>query len=227
MSEIIGDAFTYLNDPLSWTGSGGILQLLGDHLWMTLAAVVLAAVVALPLGLWLGRTGRGDTLVGAVNLTRALPTLALLYIFTAGLGVGQTPTILAVAVFAVPPILANTVTGLRAVDPAARDAGLGMGMSPARLLTAVELPLALPLVAAGVRTAVVQVIATVSLAALAGGGGLGLVITNGIFTQRFGQALAGALLVVVVCLAVEGLLALAQRALTPAPLRVTAAGRAA
>lgn len=194
---------------------------------MTLAAVVLAAVVALPLGLWLGRTGRGDTLVGAVNLTRALPTLALLYIFTAGLGVGQTPTILAVAVFAVPPILANTVTGLRAVDPAARDAGLGMGMSPARLLTAVE-PAAGA--AAGRRRGAHRRRPGDRdrlLAALAGGGGLGLVITNGIFTQRFGQALAGALLVVVVCLAVEGLLALAQRALTPAPLRVTAAGRAA
>ncbi|WP_043500555.1 ABC transporter permease subunit [Georgenia sp. SUBG003] len=216
----LGDAFVYLNDPLSWTGTGGILDLLGDHLWMTFVAVLLAAAVALPLGLWFGHAGRGGAVVVATaNLTRALPTLALLYIFTAGLGLGQWPTILAVAVFAVPPILSNTWTGLRDIDPAARDAGVGMGMSGARLLRDVELPLALPLVAAGVRTAVVQVVATVSLASLVGGGGLGLIISNGIFTQRYGQALAGALIVVVLCLGLEGLLAGAQRLLTPRAIR--------
>ena len=217
---VLGDAFAYLNDPLSWTGPGGILDLLGDHLWMTFVAVLLAAVVALPLGLWFGHAGRGGAaVVATANLTRALPTLALLYIFTAGLGLGQWPTILAVAVFAVPPILSNTWTGLREVDPATRDAGIGMGMSGARLLRDVELPLALPLVAAGLRTAVVQVVATVSLASLVGGGGLGLIISNGIFTQRYGQALAGALIVVVVCLGLEGLLAAAQRLLTPRAMR--------
>lgn len=216
----LGDAFVYLNDPISWTEPGGILDLLRDHLWMTFVAVLLASAVALPLGLWFGHAGRGgQVVVATANLTRALPTLALLYILTAGLGLGQWPTILAVAVFAVPPILSNTWTGLREVDPAARDAGTGMGMSPARLLRDVELPLALPLIAAGVRTAVVQVVATVSLASLVGGGGLGLIISNGIFTQRYGQALAGALIVVVVALGLEGLLALLQRMLTPAAMR--------
>ena len=224
--SVLGDAFRYLNDPLSWTRRGGILDLLGDHLWMTLVAVLIGAAVALPLGLWLGHTGRrGTVVVGIANLTRALPTLALLYLFTAGLGLGQLPTILAVAIFAVPPILSNTYTGLREVDPDARDAGLGMGMSPARLLRSVELPLALPVIAAGVRTAVVQVVATVSLASLVGGGGLGLIISNGIFTQRFGQALAGALIVVAVCLGIEGALALLQRLLTPAPLRIGSRAR--
>lgn len=220
MNGVLGDALRYLNDPLSWTGPTGILALLADHLWMTFVAVVLAAVVALPLGLWLGHTGRRGTLVVAVaNLTRAIPTLALLFVFTAGLGLGQLPTILAVAIFAVPPILSNSYTGVQDVSPAAREAGAGMGMSPGRLLTAVELPLAMPLIAAGLRTAVVQVVATVTLASLVGGGGLGLIIANGIATQRYGQALAGALLVVVVCLGLEGLLALVQRMLTPVPLR--------
>ncbi|GAA4427045.1 ABC transporter permease [Georgenia halophila] len=217
------NAFVYLNDPLSWTGEGRILDLLGDHLWMTLVAVVLAAVVSLPIGVWFGRTGRGGgVVIATANLTRAVPTLALLYIFTAGLGLGQWPTILAVAVFGVPPILSNTWTGLREVDPAARDAGAGMGMSSARLLREVELPLALPLIAAGVRTAVVQIVATVSLASLVGGGGLGLIISNGLFTQRWGQALAGALLVVVVCLGLEALLGAAQRFLTPPAMRAAA-----
>lgn len=224
----LGDAVRYLNDPLSWTRRGGILDLLGDHLWMTLVAVALAAVVALPLGVLLARLRRGSAVVvTAANLTRALPTLALLYIFTAAIGFGQRPTILAVAIFAVPPILSNTFTGLQEVDPAARDAGRGMGMSRGRLLTSVELPLALPLIGAGLRTAVVQVIATVSLASLVGGGGLGLIISNGIFTQRFGQAMAGALLVVVLALGVEALLAVGQRILTPAPMRVAGRRRGA
>ncbi|MFH5821569.1 ABC transporter permease [Georgenia sp. AZ-5] len=223
MREVLRDAYRYVNDPLSWTGPGGILDLLGDHLWMTLVAVLLGAAVALPLGLWLGHTGRGGTLVvGVANLTRAIPTLALLFVLTAALGLGQLPTILAVAIFAVPPILSNAYTGVREVPDDARDAGIGMGMSPRRLLTSVELPLALPLIGAGLRTAVVQVVATVSLASLVGGGGLGLVISNGIATQRFGQALAGAALVVAVCLGIEGLLALVQRALTPAPMRTAA-----
>lgn len=219
-SSALGDAIRYLNDPLSWTGRSGILELLGDHLWMTALAVALAAAVALPVGVWLGHARRGSAVVvAAANLTRALPTLALLYIFTAALGLGQLPTILAVAIFAVPPILSNAVVGLTEVDPAARDAGLGMGMSSRRLLTQVEIPLAMPLIGAGLRTAVVQVIATVSLASLVGGGGLGLIITNGIFTQRWGQALAGAFLVVVLALGMEALLAAVQRVLTPAPMR--------
>lgn len=215
-------AFRYLNDPLSWTRPGGILDLLADHLWMTFLATALAAAVGLPLGVGLARTARGGAVVvSAANVSRALPTLALLYIFTAGLGLGQLPTILAVAVFAVPPVLGNAYVGVREVDPAARDAGRGMGMSRRQLLTSVELPLAVPLLAAGIRTAAVQVVATVSLASLVGGGGLGLIISNGIFTQRFGQALAGAALVVALALGLEGLLAGLQQLLTPVRRRGT------
>lgn len=219
---LLAQTLRWLNDPLNWQGSHGVPALTAEHLAMSAIAVALAALVALPLGVWLGHRARGGALTVVVaNTSRALPTLALLFIFaTTGLGFGDRPTVIAAAIFAVPPILSNAFTGVRGVDPAARDAARGMGMSPARVLTGVELPLALPLVAAGLRTAAVQVVATVPLAALVGGGGLGTIIVTGFATQRFGQVVAGGLVVAALCLVVEGLLAVGQRALTPAPLRV-------
>lgn len=222
--DVLQQALTWLNDPLNWQGSRGVPALVVEHLGMSLAAVLLAAAVALPLGVWLGHRDRGGTVtVVATNTSRALPTLALLYIFAmTGLGFGNRPTVVAAALFAVPPILANAFTGIREVDPAARDAARGMGMSGARSLLAVELPLALPLIAAGLRTAAVQVVATVPLAGLVGGGGLGTLIVTGFATQRFGEVVAGAVLVAALCLLVELVLAVGQRVLTPPPMRVRA-----
>ncbi len=221
---LLAQALRWLNDPLNWQGPQGVPALTVEHLGMSVAAVALAAVVALPLGMWLGHRPRGGTLtVVASNTSRALPTLALLFIFaTTGLGFGDRPTVLAAAVFAVPPILSHAFTGVREVDPAARDAAGGMGMSSGRVLATVEVPLALPLIAAGLRTAAVQVVATVPLAALVGGGGLGTIIVSGFATQRYGQVVAGGFLVAVLCLVVEGVLAVGQRVLTPAPMRVRA-----
>jgi osmoprotectant transport system permease protein len=225
--DVLRQAFVWLNDPLNWRGPDGVPALVAEHLAMSAAAVALAALVALPLGVWLGHRGRGGGLtVLASNTSRALPTLALLYVFaTTGLGFGNRPTVVAAAIFAVPPILSNAFTGLREVDPAARDAARGMGMSGRRSLLAVELPLALPLIAAGLRTAAVQVVATVPLAALVGGGGLGTIIVTGFATRRFGEVVAGGLLVAALCLLVEALLAWGQRVLTPAPMRVRAGAR--
>ena len=222
--DVLGQALLWLNDPLNWRGSRGVPALVAEHLGMSATAVLLAAVVALPLGVWLGHRDRGGTVtVVATNTSRALPTLALLYIFAmTGLGFGNRPTIVAAALFAVPPILANAFTGIRGVDPAARDAARGMGMSGGRSLLSVELPLALPLIAAGLRTAAVQVVATVPLAALVGGGGLGTLIVTGFATRRFGEVVAGAVLVAALCLLVEAVLAGTQRLLTPEPLRVRA-----
>ncbi len=218
--DILTEAFRWLNDPLNWTGRRGVLELTAAHLAVSAAAVALALVVALPLGLWLGHRGRGATLgVVVANTTRALPTLALLTLLAASGLFGNTATAFACAVFAVPPILANAVTGVGGVDPAARDAARGLGMSGARVLWTVEVPLALPLVAAGIRTGAVQVLATVPLAALVGGTSLGTIVVTGFGTQRYGQALAGGLLVAGLCLLVEGLLAIAERAVTPAGLR--------
>ena len=222
---VLAQALRWLNDPLNWSGPHGIPALTGEHLGMSVAAVALAAVVALPLGVWLGHRPRGGGLtVVASNTSRALPTLALLFVFaTTGLGFGDRPTVLAAALFAIPPILSHAFTGVREVDPAARDAAGGMGMSASRTLATVELPLALPLIAAGLRTAAVQVVATVPLAALVGGGGLGTIIVTGFANQRYGQVVAGGVVVAAVCLVVEGVLALGQRLLTPAPLRLRAA----
>lgn len=220
-TSVGGDALVWLNDPLNWTGPGGVPARLVEHLGMSALAVVLAALVALPVGVWLGHRRRGGGIaVVLANASRALPTLALLLIFAStAIGFGNRATVVAAAVFAVPPILTNAYTGVLGVDPDVRDAARGMGLTPARSLLQMELPLALPLVAAGLRTAAVQVIATVPLAALVGGGGLGPIIVSGFANRRFGQVLAGALLVALVCLVAEGLLALAQRAVTPAALR--------
>ncbi|MCV2396173.1 ABC transporter permease [Actinotalea sp. M2MS4P-6] len=223
--DVVQEALVWLNDPLNWTGPDGVPALTAEHLGMSLMAVLLAALVALPLGIWLGHRGSGGTVTVVVaNATRALPTLALLLIFaTTGLGFGNRPTVIAAAIFAIPPILSNTYTGLLDVDPAARDAARGMGMSGLRSLVQVELPLALPLVGAGLRTSAIQVIATIPLAALVGGGGLGVIINNGFALQRYGQVLAGGVLVAVLCLVAEGVLGWGQRLLTPAPMRARAA----
>ncbi|GAB2458851.1 ABC transporter permease subunit [Xylanimonas ulmi] len=230
MSDVLAQALRYLNDPLVWTRDGGLLDLTREHLLMTLAAVGAAAALALPLGAWLGHRdgpgGRGSGIVVALsNTSRALPTLAIILLLaTAGL-FGDTATILAAGVFAAPVLLAGAYDGVRGADPAARDAARGLGLSPARVLWQVEAPLAAPLVAAGVRTAVVQVVATIPLAALAGGGGLGQVIAFGMGTQRYGQVLAGGVLVAGLCLLIDAVLAVAQRLATPRPLRARATRR--
>ncbi|WP_250444081.1 ABC transporter permease [Actinotalea sp. C106] len=219
--SVIEQAFRWLNDPLNWTGRNGILERTGEHLGMSALAVLLAAAVALPVGIWLGHRRKGTGVVVVVaNASRALPTFALLLIFASTtIGFGNRPTVLAVAIFAIPPILTNACAGLLGVDADVRDAARGMGMSGRRSLLLVEIPLALPLIAAGMRTAVVQVIATVTLAGLVGGGGLGPLIVTGLGTRRFGEVLAGGLLVAVLCLVAEVLMAGVQRLATPAPMR--------
>ncbi|WP_372456371.1 ABC transporter permease [Cellulomonas chengniuliangii] len=217
---MISSALAWLNDPLNWTGPNGVLALTREHITISAVAVLLATVVALPVGVWLGHRGRGGVLtVVLANTSRALPTFALLTIFASTGLFGATATTLAVAIFAAPPILTNAYVGMRDVDADVRDAARGVGMSGLRSLFSVELPLALPLIAAGLRTAAVQVVATVPLAALVGGASLGTIIVSGLALQRYGQVVAGAVLVAALCLLVEGALAWAQRALTPVPMR--------
>ncbi len=218
---VLSSTLTWFNDPLNYRGPGGVGSLTVEHLVITFAAVALACLVALPVGIWMGHRGRGGSFVVVLsNLSRAVPTLALLTIFAVGnLGFGNKPTILALAVFAVPPLLANAYVGVAEVDPDARDAARGMGMSGWQVLRSVELPLAVPLLAAGLRTSVVQVCATASLAALVAGGGLGVLINLGFAQRRFDQVLAGGLLIAVLCLVLEVLLASMQRAVTPPALR--------
>jgi osmoprotectant transport system permease protein len=218
----LGDAFVWLNDPLNYEGSAGVPHLTYEHLYITGFSVLIAAVIALPLALALGHTGRGGGLTVVVsNVSRAIPTLALLTIFAATpIGFGNRATIIALAVFAIPPLLTNTYVGVREVDRDVVEAARGMGLSGRSVLLRVELPLAVPLIAAGFRTAAVQVVATATLAALVGGGGLGRIITDGFGQQDRPQILAGGILVALLALVTEAVLALVQRSVTPGRERV-------
>jgi osmoprotectant transport system permease protein len=219
-------ALLWLNDPLNWTNPDGILPRTWEHLSISAAAVALGCLVAWPIGIWLGHVGRGGGFIVAVaNLTRAMPTVALLTIFPLTIiGFGYPPIVLALAIFAVPPLLANAYLGIREVDPEVRDAARGMGLSGRQIITRVELPLAVPYLAGGFRTAAVQVVATATLAAFVNGGGLGMIISRGFglgLASGGGQIIAGGLIVIVLCLALEGILAVAERLATPRPLRRT------
>ncbi|TDD65649.1 ABC transporter permease [Jiangella aurantiaca] len=179
--------------------------------------MLIACAIALPIGLWLGHLGRGGTLaINISNVGRAVPTfaiLALLYMTPLGLSVWT--TIIALVLFAIPPILTNAYVGMREVDPDAVEAARGMGMSGGQLLRGIELPLAVPLVMGGVRLATVQVLATATLAAVISGPGLGRIITSGFGRQDLAQVVGGAIIVGVLALVVEGLMALLQRAVDP------------
>jgi osmoprotectant transport system permease protein len=218
------DGLLWLNDPLNWTNTGGLLDRLQEHLLITFWAVLLACAVGLPLGVWLGHRGRGGgAVITVANLTRALPTLALLTILPlTPIGFGKPPVVIALAVFAIPPLLANAYTGLRSVDPETREAAIGMGLSGGQLLRRVELPLAVPYLAAGLRTAAVQVVATTTLATFVNGGGLGQIITAGFglgINVGGNQIVAGGLVVVVLAMLVEAVFAGLERLVTPRPLR--------
>ena len=215
------DALVYLNDPFNWTRPGGIFDLLLEHLTISLVAVLAAMVVGLPVGIALGTTGRGGgAIVVLSNVSRAVPTLALLTLFAVTpIGFGDRATTIALAVFAVPPILTNTFVGFRGVDADVREAARAMGMSRGQVIRRVDLPLALPLVMTGVRTATVQVVATAGLAALVGGGGLGQIISLGYGQQNYGVMIAGAVLVAGLALLTELTLVLLAWAVTPGQRR--------
>ncbi|MGY1717972.1 MULTISPECIES: ABC transporter permease [unclassified Blastococcus] len=217
-----GDALVYLNDPYNWTRPGGLLDLLVEHLAVSAIAVLAALVLALPLGIALGTSGRGGGAVVVLsNVSRAVPTLALLTLFAVSpIGFGNRATAIALAVFAFPPILTNTYVGFRGVDGDVREAARAMGMTRGQVLRRVDLPLALPLVMTGVRTAAVQVVATAGLAALVGGGGLGRVVNLGFGQQDYGLIIAGAIVIAALALLTELVLVVLSWAARPGPKRV-------
>ena len=229
----LGDAVVYLNDPYNWSRPGGLADLLGQHLEISGLAVLVAVAVAVPVGALLGHTGRGGGLVvGLANVSRAVPTLALLTLFAVTpIGFGQTATTIALALFALPPVLSNTYVGFRSVDRDVVEAARAMGMSGRQVLLRAELPAAAPLLMTGIRTAAVQVVATAGLAALVAGGGLGEVINLGFGQQDYGVVLAGAILIAALAVATELVLAAVSWALTPGekrlPLRRVRAARPA
>ena len=220
--SLLGDTAVWLGDRAHYRGDAGVPHRLLEHLALTGIAVGVAALVALPLGLLLGHLRRGGTLVTALaNASRAVPTLGVLIVFSgiASIGIGNRAAAYALVLFAIPPVLVNAYVGVSGVDDDVVEAARGMGMGGTQVLLRVELPLALGLVVAGLRTAVVQVIATATLAAYVGGGGLGTFINNGYGLQDYPQVLGGAVWVAGLALAAELVLAAVQRAVTPVPMR--------
>jgi len=222
-------AFVYLNDPFNWTRTDGlgIGTLLREHLVISVVAVLLALVIAFPVGVALGHSGRGSGFIVALsNVSRAIPTLALLTVFAVTpIGFGNRATTIALAVFAIPPILTNTFVGFREVDRDVREAARAMGMSTRQVVVRAEFPLAVPLVMTGIRTATVQVVATAGLAALVGGGGLGRLINLGFGQSDYGEVVAGAILIAALALLTELVLVAASWALTPGQKRLPFAPR--
>ncbi len=189
------------------------------HLELSFVAIGVAILLAIPLGVWLGHMHRGSFLAISVsNIGRALPSLAVISIGIGILGIGFLNVMVALVILAGPLILTNAYVAVAEADPDAVQAARAMGMTPFQVLRRVELPLGLPLIFAGVRTATVYVVATATLATFAGGGGLGDIIVNEP-TYGTGGVIAGSLWIVVLIFAVDGLFGLVQRAVTPYPLR--------
>lgn len=196
-----------------------ILEKTWEHLVLSGAAMAVALLLALPLGLWLGHLHRGSFIaINTANIGRALPSLAIIAILVAFLGVGFANVMIALVVLAIPPILTNAYVGVDGVEPDAVEAARGMGMTRWQIVRRVELPLALPLIFAGVRTATVFVVATATIAAVAGGGGLGEVIVNQASYDIEG-VIGASMLVCVLAFASDGVIALIQHLVTPKPLR--------
>jgi osmoprotectant transport system permease protein len=231
--NVFGDTWDYLLDGASWRGQDGMLELLVQQLLLSVTALGIAAAVGLPLALWLGHLGRGGFLaINISNIGRAVPTFALLAVFVVAdwpgpaelgpYGRAGLATLLALALFALPPIITNAYVAVREVPAELTQVADGMGMTGWQKFTRVELPLALPLVLSGVRLALVQVWATATIAALVAGPGLGRVITDGFAANYYGKGIAGAVVVAAVALVLEVAMALVQRAADP--LRRTSSG---
>lgn len=210
---------TWLTDPANWSGPDGIPAQTLSHLWYSGLSLLVAALIAIPAGLAVGHTGRGRILVvGLAGAARAIPSLGLLYLMVLWLfprlkgdSAFLVPCLIVLVVLAIPPIMAGAYAGVEGVDPAARDAARGMGMTGGQVLAKVEVPNAMPLILSGFRSATLQVIATATLAAVAGTGGLGRFLIDGQKVRDYPQMAGGALLVAVLALVVDALLAVVQR----------------
>jgi osmoprotectant transport system permease protein len=226
--DVADQALGWLTDPAHWQGSDGVPIRLLEHVELSLAATMAAILIALPLGLAIGHTGRGGLLVVSIaNLGRAIPSLALLVAFLPILGLGFRTTLVALILLAIPPIVTNAYAGIREVDRDLVEAARGMGMRPRQVLWQVELPAALPIILAGIRTAAVQVVATATLGAIIAGGGLGRYIVDGFALRDIGRIVGGATLVASLAIATELLFAGLERIVVSPGLRAERdAGRA-
>jgi osmoprotectant transport system permease protein len=219
--DFLRGVWRWFGDPAHWQGTDGIPARLGEHLHLSIEAVLIGAVIALPVGITLGHFGRfGNLAISISNVGRAIPSYGILVIAFTVLGLGDGPIVLCLTALALPPMVTNSYVALREVDPDVKDAARGMGYRQLAQLLRIELPLAVPLIMAGVRTSALQVVATATVAALVAGGGLGRYIVDGFAQFDYTKLFAGALLVALLALATEGSLALVERVLVPRGLRL-------
>lgn len=230
---MIESTFSWLADPSTWTGPAGLVARSLTHLRISAVALLIACLIAIPVGLYIGHTGRGRWL--AINLAgafRAIPSLGVLFIAIMlllprlqGELAFELPVIIVLVLLAIPPILSGTYAGVEAVDPAARDAARGVGMTGSQVLWQVEVPGALPLLLSGVRSAMLQIIATATIAAVVGIGGLGRYLIDGQAARQYQVMAGGAIAVAVLALLVDLLLSLVQRGVVSPGLRAQSRAR--
>ena len=208
---------SFFSDNAHWQGYDGIPTRVGEHIEYTLLALGIAAAVGLPVGLLTGHTGRGGNALALIATSaRALPSFGLMVLMFILLGLGMAPVMIPLVVLAIPPILVTTYEAMRSVDPAPVDAARGMGMHESRILFQVELPVALPLILSGLRSAAIQIVSTATIAAYVSLGGLGRYIVDGLYQRDYEKVVGGATLVAVLALVTLALFwAVARAAVSP------------
>lgn len=210
------DFIDYVSSAANWFGDQGILARVLEHLWYSVLAVGIGALIAVPSGMIIGHTGRGETVIVSIaNVLRALPSLGLMILLVLLIGLGLLPPIVALVLLAVPPLLAGVYSGISNVDRDAVDAARAMGMTEMQVLLKVEMPNALPLIVGGLRGATLQVVSTATIAAYVNLGGLGRYIFDGLAQFAYGEVLVGAVLVALLALLLDGLLAWLMWAVQP------------
>lgn len=227
MNQLV-EAWSWLVDPGNWDGPSGILARSLEHLWYTVLTLLIASAVAIPVGWWVGHTGRGRGLaVAASGASRALPTLGLVTLLGLLLGIGLVAPATALVILAVPSVLAGAYSGFESVDRSVINAARAQGYTSWQVLWRIEVPLGLPLLIGGLRSAAVQVVSTATLAAYVGAGGLGRYLFLGLKTQDYAMMLGGSLVVVLLAILLEALFSLAAWASVPRGVRVARSARPA
>jgi len=214
-------AWDWITTAANWHGSGSIPQQLLAHLGYSVLPLLIAAVIAVPAGVLIGHRGgkAANVVINVANAWRAIPTLGLLTLLAVFLGFSPLTWLLPLVVLAIPPILINSCEGVAGVDPGVKDAAVGVGMTPAQQIIRVEVPIALPLILVGLRTSAIFVVATATIAAYIGLGGLGRFIVDGLDSSEYGPVAGGALLVVLLAIIVLALFSGLSRLVIPAGLR--------
>ena len=223
--NLFSEAIAWLFAPERFTGADSLQVRIGEHLFYTFISVLVVAVIAIPLGYFIGHTGKGrEIAIGASGAARAIPSFGLILLLVLLIGVTQKPlaAFIAFVLLGIPSVLAGAYSGLEAIDRRVIDSARAVGMTEWQILWKVEVPLGLPLLIGGLRSATLQIVATVTLAAYIGLGGLGGYIIAGLALRRFDQMLGAALVIVALALVLDGLFAVAERLVVP---RGVAGGR--